>query len=93
MTRSSKNEIAKTSSTALWRVALTVLLMSIVCWMTSCARTRTQLLVLPADRTILFLHKGETFVASNDVYLVPPARMQDIYRARRITNTTNLNTK
>jgi len=37
--------------------------------------------VIPADREIRFLRMGQVLTNQSDVYLVPPARMQEILRA------------
>lgn len=40
---------------------------------------RPRLVVIPSDREIKFLSRGQTITATNsDLYLVPPARMKEI---------------
>lgn len=39
---------------------------------------RKILVVIPSDKEISLLRAGQTLTASNDVWLVPPARMQEI---------------
>jgi hypothetical protein len=39
---------------------------------------QTPPLVIPADKVVTLLKAGQSFRATNDVYLVPPARMQEI---------------
>lgn len=39
----------------------------------SCAR---QVVVIPGDKMVGYLPAGHTITATNDLYLVPPARMQ-----------------
>ena len=41
-----------------------------------CACTAPKVIVLPSDMAVSFAPRGSTIVATNDVYLVPPARMQ-----------------
>ena len=49
---------------------------------------KTKLVVISADRTVAYLDAGKSFTASNGpVYIVGPARMQEIlYQLRGITN-------
>lgn len=35
-------------------------------------------MIIPADREVKFLRAGQSYTASNDVWIVPPARMQEI---------------
>jgi hypothetical protein len=57
---------------------------SIALWMTASAagcRTAPKVVVIPADREVRFLPAGQVLTNQSDVYLVPPARMQEILRA------------
>lgn len=47
---------------------------------TGCA---PRILVIPSDRQIGFLPSGGSITATNDLYLVPPARMKEILDALR----------
>lgn len=80
---------ATTRSTVRWLGVQAACLSSIaLCAMVwSVTGCRTRLVVLPADRTISFLPKGEIYRATNDTYLVPPALMRDITRLLNRTNT------
>jgi hypothetical protein len=53
---------------------------------TSCALLQRKIVVIPEDKLVRFLPAGTLFKATNDVYLVPPARMQEILRALNSTN-------
>ena len=37
-------------------------------------------MVIPADRDIRYARAGTVLTATNDLYLVPPARMREILR-------------
>lgn len=57
-------------------------------WMTSiaslslsCGCAHSPILVIPADREVRLLPAGQSYTAIHDVYLVPPARMQEILHA------------
>lgn len=59
-----------------------------VAWMTSiaslslcCGCAHSPILVIPADREVRLLPAGRSYTATHDVYLVPPARMQEILHA------------
>lgn len=39
---------------------------------------RAPIVLIPSDKTVSLLKAGQSFTASNDVYLVPPARLQEI---------------
>lgn len=56
-------------------------MLSMCSWMIFCAGCRPRLVVIPADKAVTLLRKGATYTAPNDVYLVPPARMQEILHA------------
>lgn len=65
----------------------------VACWtlitcstMACVAGCRSRLNVIPADRIVTFLPAGQTYTATQDTYLVPPARMQEILRALNNTN-------
>lgn len=68
-----------------WRVARTAWMMSIACWSlvcaTGCGLLSRKVVVIPADKQVRYLKAGQTYTATNDTYLVPPARMQEILRA------------
>ena len=49
-------------------------------FLTGC-QTAPKVVVIPADREIRFLRTGQVLTNQSDVYLVPPARMQEILRA------------
>lgn len=85
------NKSAAATWSWIWRwldvllaLAISIVLLPMVLTATGC---RTRLVVLPSDRTIQFLPKGETFTATNDTYLVPPALMRDLVRTLNRTNT------
>lgn len=42
---------------------------------------RPQVIIIPADKAIGYLAPGQSYQATNGIYLVPPARMQDFLRA------------
>lgn len=44
-------------------------------------QTAPKVVVIPADREIRFLPSGQPLTNHSDLYLVPPARMQEILRA------------
>lgn len=52
-----------------------------VAWLSGCARGRPAVLVIPADREIQFLPANQCLTNHPNLYLVPPARMQEILRA------------
>lgn len=60
--------------------------------MTCCSGCATRLAVIPADKEAKFLRAGQTFTATNDVWLVPPAlwlemneQLSDYLRSRPAT--------
>jgi hypothetical protein len=57
--------------------------------MSGCALFTRKVVVIPADKQILFLAPGQLYQAPSNspMYLVPPARMQEILR---VLNSTNL---
>jgi len=59
-----------------------VFLGSIVSWMIFSAGCQgPRVVVIPADKEVTFLKAGQTYVAQTDVYIIPPARMQEILHA------------
>lgn len=52
---------------------------SLLICLTGCLHPRV--VVIPADKEVRFLRQGQTLTAPTDLYLVPPARMQEILRA------------
>lgn len=71
-----KTADAMTRSTPPWpRATLSLLTASLLI---HCAGCRSATVIIPADREVKFLRAGQTFTATNDVWLVPPARMQEI---------------
>lgn len=73
--RSSGTRIARSlTARAAW-IASTFSLM--IC----CAGCVTRVVVIPSDKAVTLLPKGASYTATNDVYLVPPARMQEILHA------------
>ena len=62
---------ARKPSTAWWSVAL----------LCGCTAHPPSVLVIPADREIQFLPSDQPLTHHPNLYLVPPARMQEILRA------------
>lgn len=61
--------------------------MSTALLMTACATgCAPRVIVIPADRQVMYLKPGDTYTATNGAYIVPPARMQEILRALNSTN-------
>jgi hypothetical protein len=50
-------------------------------WLCGCVHPSPQVLVIPSDRAIRFLPADNPLTNHPDLYLVPPARMQEILRA------------
>jgi hypothetical protein len=76
MTRQTKIWLERNPPIALWLAV--ILWLSIASSTTIWSGCKTQPLVLPADKVVTLLRAGQTLKATNDVYLVPPARMQEI---------------
>jgi hypothetical protein len=55
--------------------------MMLTAWCTTgCGLLKRKVVVIPADRQINYLAPGDSYRATNAVYLVPPALLQDMLR-------------
>jgi hypothetical protein len=77
--------------TAQWPLALAVSMMSIgsLMMLCDCALLKRKVVVIPADKEVKYLAPGQSYQAptNSGMYLVPPARMQEILRALAPTNS------
>lgn len=75
----SSAEKMRTGQSPLVRLVSWMSIASLLICSTGCLHPRV--VVIPADREVRFLKAGQSLVAPTDLYLVPPARMQEILRA------------